>query len=309
MDPRRNPYAPGAGTPPPQLAGRDELIERAAIALDRIRAGRHARSMIFLGLRGVGKTVLLNQIRRDAECSGIIVAQLEAPEDRSLPAMLAPALRAALIKLDRGQAALSASKRAMRALAGFIGALKVKYGDLEIGMDVEAEKGLADAGDLETDLADLLDTIGVAAAERKTAFVLFIDELQYVAEAELAALITALHRTAQNQRPIAMMAAGLPLLAGQSGKAKSYAERLFEFVRLEKLGPDAAKLALIAPAKDEEVDFTDDAITEILKQTEGYPYFLQEWGKHAWDAAQSSPITRADIDIDDALMISEGIDI
>jgi hypothetical protein len=297
MDPRRNPYAPGAGTPPPQLAGRDELIERAAIALDRIRAGRHARSMIFLGLRGVGKTVLLNQIRRDAECSGIIVAQLEAPEDRSLPAMLAPALRAALIKLDRGQAALSASKRAMRALAGFIGALKVKYGDLEIGMDVEAEKGLADAGDLETDLADLLDTIGVAAAERKTAFVLFIDELQYVAEAELAALITALHRTAQNQRPIAMMAAGLPLLAGQSGKAKSYAERLFEFVRLEKLGPDAAKLALIAPAKDEEVDFTDDAITEILKQTEGYPYFLQEWGKHAWDAAQSSPITRADIDI------------
>jgi len=178
MDPRRNPYAPGAGAPPPELAGRDALIERAAIALDRIRAGRHDKSLILVGLRGVGKTVLLNRIQLDAEVRGIHGVRLEAPEDRSLPGILAPSMRAALLKLDRARAATAGGKRALRALAGFIGAMKLKFGDVEVGVDVAAERGLADPGVLDVDLTDLLLAVGAAARERSTAFAIFVDELQ-----------------------------------------------------------------------------------------------------------------------------------
>jgi hypothetical protein len=143
MDPRRNPYAPGAGAPPPELAGRDALIERAAVALDRVREGRHDKSLILIGLRGVGKTVLLNRIQVDAEDRGIHGVRLEAPEDRSLPGILAPSMRVALLKLDRVKAATAGGKKALRALAGFIGAMKVKFGDVEVRVDVDAEKGLA----------------------------------------------------------------------------------------------------------------------------------------------------------------------
>jgi hypothetical protein len=294
MDPRRNPYAPGAGTPPPELAGRDELIERAAIAIDRIRAGRPARGFIFYGLRGVGKTVLLNRIRTGAEARGITTVAIESPEDRSLPAMLGPALRSTLLRLSTVSAVKSKVQRALRALAGFAKAAKVKYEDVEFSLDFDPEQGTADSGDLEADLIDLLRVVGEAAAERDTAVVLFIDELQYVPEAQLAALITALHRAAQAQLPVAMIAAGLPQLVGQSGRAKSYAERLFEFVPLGPLPPDAAHDALVLPAREEEAAFEDGAIAEVLRQTQGYPYFLQEWGKHCWDLADASPITRAD---------------
>lgn len=290
MDPRLNPYAPGAGTPPPELAGRDDLIERAAIALDRIRAGRAARSFILYGLRGVGKTVLLNRIRLDAEARGLTSVKIEAPEERSLPALLAPALRAALLRLDRGKAAKAGTARAMRALAGFAKALKFKFQDIEFGLDIDSEKGLADSGNLDNDLTDLLSSVGAAAAERKTAVVLFIDELQYVPEDQLASLITALHATTQDQLPITMVAAGLPQLVGQSGRAKSYAERLFEFVPIDRLDDEAAKAALTVPAAKERVEYRPDAVSEILRQTLGYPYFLQEWGKHSWDIADASPI-------------------
>ncbi|MEM9618583.1 MAG: ATP-binding protein [Pseudomonadota bacterium] len=295
MDPRRNPYAPGAGTPPPDLAGRDGIIERAAIALDRIRDGRAARSFIYYGLRGVGKTVLLNKIRLDAEARGIATVAMEAPEGRTLPGVLAPALRSALLRLNRGEAAKEGLSRAMRALAGFVNAFKFKYDDVEVGFDFETEKGLADSGDLDTDLADLLSAIGEAAAERKTAFVMFIDELQYVPEEQLAALISALHQTSQRQKPVTMVAAGLPQLLGQMGRAKSYAERLFEFIETTQLEEAAAREALINPAKQEGAQYKDDAIGEILKQTRCYPYFLQEWGKHSWDAAEKSPITIDDV--------------
>lgn len=294
MDPRLNPYAPGAGTPPPELAGRDEVIERAAIALDRIRARRSARSFILYGLRGVGKTVLLNRIRLDAEARAIASVRIEAPEERSLPALLAPALRATLLRLSRGEAAKAGVLKALRALAGFAGALKVKFHDLEIGLDVAPERGLADSGDLDTDLTDLLSTVGAAAAERDTAAVLFVDELQYVAEDQLASLITALHNASQSELPITMVAAGLPQLVGQSGRAKSYAERLFEFVPIDRLDPTAATAALTVPAAKEGVAFEQAAVSEILRQTRGYPYFLQEWGKHSWDVAEASPIRRAD---------------
>jgi len=294
MDPRLNPYAPGAGTPPPELAGRDDLIERAAVALDRIAAGRSARSLILIGLRGVGKTVLLNRIREDAETRGLVSVKIEAPEERSLPALLTPALRGMLLRLDRGQAARAGAQKAMRALAGFARALKVKFQDIEFGLDIESEAGLADSGDLDTDLTDLLAAIGAAAAERGVAAALFIDELQYVPEPQLAALITALHSASQARLPITMVAAGLPQLVGQTGRAKSYAERLFEFVPVDRLDDEAARAALILPAKREGVAFEPAAVEEILHQTLGYPYFLQEWGKHSWSVAAASPIRGED---------------
>jgi len=294
MDPRRNPYAPGAGTPPPELAGRDDLIERAAIALDRIRDRRSARSFILYGLRGVGKTVLLNQIRLDAEARGIASVKIEAPEERSLPGLLAPSLRATLIKLSRGEAAKAGAAKAMRALASFAKALRVKYQDLEFGLDIEPEAGVADSGDLDNDLTELLATVGAAAAERETAVVMFVDELQYVPEAQLASLIMALHSASQSQLPITMVGAGLPQLVGQMGRAKSYAERLFEFAPIDRLDDDAARTALTIPADKEGVTYTAGAVSEILHQTRGYPYFLQEWGKHSWNVATGSPIQQAD---------------
>ena len=290
MDPRDNPYAPGAGSPPPELAGRDEIIERAAVALDRIRAKRAARSLILYGLRGVGKTVLLNKISLDAEARGFAIVPIEAPEERSLPGLLAPALRATLIRLNRGEALLTAASRAFRALGSFVNALKVKYNDIELSTEFGTEKGIADSGDLELDLSDLLSQIGHAGAERGTAVVLAIDELQYVPKEQLAALISALHRISQHQLPVTLVAAGLPQLVGQTGKAKSYAERLFEFTPIDRLDEQAARDALCKPAEREGVKFTDEAIEEILLQTKGYPYFLQEWGKHSWKIAEKSPI-------------------
>ena len=294
MDPRQNPYAPGAGTPPPQLSGRDELIERAAVALDRIRAGRSARSLILYGLRGVGKTVLLNRIRLDAEARGIASVKVEAPEERSLPALLVPALRSTLLRLSRGELLKDSLLTGMRALASFTKALKVKYEDVEFSIDADPETGLADSGDLDTDLTDLVLTLGRAAGDRATAIVLFIDELQYVPEEQLASLIAALHSSSQEQLPITMVAAGLPQLVGRTGDAKSYAERLFEFAPVDRLDDDDARSALTVPASREGVAFNADAISEVLRRTNGYPYFLQEWGKHCWDVAGASPIERHD---------------
>ena len=295
MDPRRNPFSPGAGTRPPELAGRDELLERAAVAIDRIRAGRAARSIVLYGLRGVGKTVLLTTIRNRAEADGIAVVALEAPENRSLPGILVPTLRAGLLKLDRMKGAGDRAKRALRALAGFA-KLKVKYDDLEVALDLEPEEGLADSGDLDADLIDLIVAIGEAARERDTAVVLLVDELQYVPETQLAALIAALHRASQLELPITMLGAGLPQLLGQMGRAKSYAERLFEFVSVGPLDEDAATAAIRVPIEREGEAIEPDGVQAIVRGTEGYPYFLQEWGKHAWDAADASPIDESDVE-------------
>jgi AAA ATPase domain len=294
LDPRKNPYAPGAGYPPPELAGRDDVIERAAIALDRIRDGRAARSFILYGLRGVGKTVLLNRVRVDAEARGFASVTIEAPEERSLPAVLIPALRAALLKLSRGEQIRAALARAMGALASFTSKMKVKYQDIEVAIDFGPQKGIADSGDLDLDLSDLVRTLGTAAKERMTAMALFVDELQYVPEDQLAALIFALHQSSQNQLPVTMVAAGLPQLVGQTGRAKSYAERLFEFIPIDRLDEAAATAALCKPAEAQAVRFANEAVAEILNQTQGYPYFLQEWGKHCWNIAADSPIAVAD---------------
>jgi AAA ATPase domain len=297
MDPVRNPYAPGAGTPPPELAGRDELREIIRIALERSRAGRPAKSILMVGLRGVGKTVLLDRMRDDAEASGIHTIRVEAPESRSLPAILAPQLRQALLRLSRNAQAKALAHRALRGLAGFAKALKVKYQDIEVGFDFEPEPGLADNGDLEHDLQALLEVTGVAAKEADTALAMFVDEMQYVEEEELAALITALHRTAQRRLPVVLVGAGLPQLPGRMGRAKSYAERLFDFPQVGALSGEAARVAIVKPANDQGVNVTDGALRRIIQETHRYPYFLQEWGKHAWDVAVASPITLRDVEL------------
>lgn len=297
MDPVSNPFAPGAGTPPPELAGRDDLRETVRVAIERVRRGLPTKSILMIGLRGVGKTVLLDRMRDDAEAAGIQTVRIEAPESRSLPALLAPQLRQALLRLSRNAQAKDLAQRALRALAGFAKALKVKYEDIEVGIDFGPEAGLADNGDLEHDLQDLLEAAGAAAKKAGTALILFIDELQYVQEDELAALITALHRTAQRRLPVMLVGAGLPQLRGRTGKAKSYAERLFDFPEIGPLGPEAAKVAIDKPAAAEGVKVNADALQLIVQETRGYPYFLQEWGKHTWDTAAASPIKRRDVEL------------
>lgn len=294
MDPRTNPYAPGAGSPPPELAGRGEVLEAAAVAVDRVKARRSEKSVLLTGLRGVGKTVLLNRIANDAEARGVVGVRFEAPEGRALPVALAPQLRRALLALDRGEAAKEHMRRAWSGLAGFIAAARVKSGEIEFRIDARPEPGLADTGDLETDLTDLFRVVGEAAEKRNSAFVLFIDELQYVVNGDLAALIAALHGCQQRQLPVALIGAGLPQLKGKVGEAKSYAERLFAFMEIGKLPRAAAERALRAPAAAEDVRFDDDALRRILRDTECYPYFLQEWGEHAWRIAEASPISGKD---------------
>ena len=221
---------------------------------------------------------------------------MEAPEGRSLPALIAPKLRQALL----GSVASSQPATWLSEVFGRSPdsrrRLKLKYGDIEVGFDLDPETGLADNGDLENDLPQLLDTVGVAARKADTAVALFIDELQYVKEDELAALITALHGCAQQQLPVVLMGAGLPQLRGRSGKAKSYAERLFVYPDVGPLPADAAALAIVKPANNQGVQIEPAAVSRIVQHTRGYPYFLQEWGKHAWDTADASPITLADVD-------------
>ena len=295
MDRRHNPYAPGAGAPPPhELFGRAAIVEDVEVALDRLRLGRSSQHHILVGLRGVGKTVLLDHIERRCEDRGFSCLKIEAPEGRSLPALLVPGLRTALLQLDRGQAAMSMAKRALGGLRNFAAAFKLSYGEIEATI-APADPGLADSGHLDSDLSDLLTMVGEAAAERKTAFVLFIDELQYVPETDLAALVTALHRVSQRRHPMGMVGAGLPQLIGQFGRAKSYAERMFIFDDIGPLDAPFAREAVSVPARDEGVIFDAEAIEDVLKITDRYPYFLQQWSFQAWNVAAASPITAADV--------------
>ncbi len=296
MDPVLNPFCPGAGVPPPELAGRRALRETVRVAVERTRRGMATKSVLLVGLRGVGKTVLLDRMRDDAEASSIQVLRMEAPEGRSLPALLAPQLRQVLLRLSRQAKAKDLAERALRALAGFAKSMKLKFDDIEVGLDFEPELGLADNGDLEHDLQELLEAAGAAAREAATALVLFIDELQYVKEEELAALITALHRCAQRRLPLLLVGAGLPQLRGRMGRAKSYAERMFEFPELGPLLPEDTRLAITIPLQQQGVSVDAQALELIVERTQGYPYFIQEWGKHAWDVADAPPITVQDVE-------------
>ena len=250
----------------------------------------------MVGLRGVGKTVLLHRMREEAKELGVLTLSVEAPEERSLPALLAPEIRQVLLSVSRIKQARNLGQRGLRALAGFASALKVKFDDIEVGFDFDAEPGLADSGDLEYDLRSLLETVGVAAGAGRKALALFVDELQYVREPELAALISALHRLAQRQLPVILVGAGLPQLRARVGKAKSYAEGMFEFPELGPLPPEAARTTITKPVAAEGVEIDPAALRRIVEQSRGYPYFLQEWGKHVWDVAIGSPITIKDVD-------------
>jgi hypothetical protein len=252
----------------------------------------------------VGKTVLLDRMRMDAEAAGIQTLRIEAPENRSLPAILAPQLRLSLLNLSRQERAKDGAQRALRGLAGFASALKVKYQDIEVGLDFDPEPGLADNGDLEHDLQALLEVTGEAARKGETALAMFVDELQYVEEDQLAALITSLHRAAQRQLPVVLVGAGLPQLRGRMGRAKSYAERLFDFPEVGALGRADAELAIAKPVRDEGGEITQEALDGIMRRTEGYAYFLQEWGKHSWAVAEASPITAEDVDAASVLALA-----
>jgi hypothetical protein len=209
--------------------------------------------------------------------------------------MLAPQLRQSLLRLSRSEKARDLAQRALRGLAGFVGALRIQFADIEVGLDLDPEPGLADNGDLEHDLQALFESSGAAAQAASTALVMFIDEMQYVEEDQVAALITALHRTAQRSFPVMLVGAGLPQLRGRMGKAKSYAERLFDFPEIGALGEEAARRAIAKPIHNEGADITDEALELIVAETRGYPYFLQEWGKHSWDTAPESPIDAASV--------------
>ncbi len=305
MDPILNPYAPGAGTQPPELAGRDELRKNALNSLRRVKAGRSGKSIVMVGLRGVGKTVLLDRIREDAEHTGFYTMHIEASEYRSLPSMIAPQLRSTLIKLSRREKSKELAETGLKALASFVSALKTSYHDIEVVLDFSPEPGLADSTELESDLRDLFVAVGNAARADGNCLALFLDEIQYVKENELTALISTLNFIAQRNLPIAVVAAGLPQVLGRLGKAKSYAERMFDFPHVGALQPKDARTAVEKPAMQAGVEFESDAIEEIVSRTEGYPYFLQVWGKYSWDVADESPITHDVVDRASELAVAE----
>ena len=293
MDPIKNPFSPGAGAPPPELVGRDEVLEQTRILLGRVKQKRPEKSILLTGLRGVGKTVLLNEMERIALDDGYRSILIEAHEHKSLGVLLAPHLRRLLYELDRLAGAGDKVRRGLAVLKSFVGAVKVKVDDIEFGLDIDPEIGAADSGDIEIDLPSLFTAVAEAAAERGTCVSILIDEIQYLKQKELSALIMAMHKMQQRQLPLVLLGAGLPILPGLAGESKSYAERLFSFPDIAALSRSDAMKALQDPVQEYAVHFEQDALTEIVDLTQGYPYFLQEWGYQAWNRAESSPIDLA----------------
>jgi hypothetical protein len=285
-----NPFTPGAGTPPPELAGRQEIIDQAEVVLKRIQRGRAAKSFLLTGLRGVGKTVLLNEINHLARQLDYQRIFVEAHENKSLVALIAPQLRSLLYALDRMEGAKEKVRRGLAVLRSFVSNVKLTYDDIPIGIDIEPEKGTADSGDLETDLPELFVIVGEAADSRNACVVILIDELQYFSGKELSSLIMAMHKMQQEGLPIVLIGAGLPMLPRLAGESKSYAERLFDFPEIGPLSEKDSALAISDPIEEEGESITSEAVAEIVRITQGYPYFLQEWGYQIWNLAKESPI-------------------
>ena len=291
MDRVSNPFSPGAGSPPPELVGRNDILEETRVLLGRIKARRPEKSILLTGLRGVGKTVLLNEMERLAQRDGYRSILVEAHEDKSLAALPAPHLRRLLFDLNRMAGASDKVRRGLAVLKSFIGSVKVTVGEVEFGLDIEPERGTADSGDLEVDLPNLLTVLAEAAEERQVQVAILIDEIQYFNQAELSALIMAMHKMQQRQLPLVLMGAGLPILPGLTGESKSYAERLFSFPNIGPLSAADAAKALQDPVMAVGVEFEESALQEIFRLTQGYPYFLQEWGYQSWNHADQSLIT------------------
>lgn len=288
MDEFTNPYRPGAGTRPPALLGRDGLVDHFGVTVRRALAGRPGKSVMPIGLRGVGKTVLLNRFTEIARDEGLSVGFIEASDQGDFRVLLANRLRRILIGLDRGAPGAKAF-RALRILKTFTYQLP---DGARIALDVDALRGEADSGNLSDDLTDLLVAVGEAATDRSTGILLAIDEVQYLSGDELSAVISAIHRTTQLDLPVVLVGAGLPQLPGLSGDAKSYAERLFEFPSIGPLGDEDARAALVIPAQAAGADYSDEALDAVLETAHGYPYFLQEWGYRVWNAA-AGPLIEA----------------
>lgn len=289
-----NPFAPGAGSPPPELAGRKEILNQANLLFERILRQRAEKSLLLTGLRGVGKTVLLNEIQRLAESKDILTILVEAHEDKTLNELLLPNLRKLLFVLDRIEGAKDKIKRGFAVLRSFISTLKLNYDGIPVGLDIEPEKGTADSGDLEIDFPELLMVIAEAAQSRNKVVAILIDELQYLKEKELSALIMGMHKMQQRQLPLVLLGAGLPILPRLAGESKSYAERLFAFPEVGPLSEEHSREALESPVNREGATFSPGALTFIIQWSAGYPYFLQEYGYQCWNLATSYTITSED---------------
>jgi len=290
MNPLLNPFSPGAGSQPPELAGRQEILDQALLTLERVKLGRSERSFFLVGLRGVGKTVVLQKILALATQNEYQACLVEAHENKPLSLLLLPQLRRILFSLDSAAQISSKVKRGLRVLKSFMSGLKLKAYDIEVSLDIDSEVGAADSGDLEADLSQVFLALGEAAQDRGTAVAILIDEMQYLSEKELSALIMAIHQMAQKALPVVVIGAGLPQLVGQAVKSKSYAERLLTYPSLGPLSQEAAEHALQEPVRLQGMEFTSEAIQKIIQATQGYPYFLQEWGYQAWKFAEKSPI-------------------
>lgn len=292
VDPVTNPYAPGAGTTPPELVGRDSTIEAFRVALRRAAAGQSGKSLMPTGLRGVGKTVLLVEFLRIANEEGCAAASVEASDGRSILPSLMPALRKIVVDFNTGEAVKEIARKALRVLKSI--SVTLPHG-IELRINAEPEPGVADSGNLERDLTDLLLAVGEAAAEEGAVVLIAIDEAQYLVADELVAILVALHKTNQRPLPIIVVATGLPQLLAIAGDAKSYAERLFDFPQLGALTASETAEAIQGPAQRQGVTFTPEALEAIYDVTKGYPYFVQLWAQLAWDLADHSPITVSDV--------------
>lgn len=293
MDPIRNPYVPNAGAMPPALPGRESFLDAFATALGRVKIGRSAKSLLPYGLRGVGKTVLLQRFIREAKSAGYHTGLIEADERAPFLPALADQLRRILFALDTPAKVHALAKRAMRVFKSFT--MKAGLEGISLSLGVDAERGFGDSGDVASDLTALFTAIGEAARDQETGVLIAIDEVQYLPEQEFSALIKAIHHVTQESLPVLVVATGLPQVLALAGEAKSYAERLFDFQPVGPLGDDDAREALIEPAATEGVVFEEAAADEIIGATRGYPFFLQEWAYNAWNEAPGPTITLDDV--------------
>ena len=289
-----NPFAPGAGSPPPELAGRSPILEQGSVLCRRILANRSEKSLLLTGLRGTGKTVLLNTMLHHAENLGIRTVFTEAHLEKPLSFLLASQLRTILYDLNRLAGAGNLARRGLAVLVCFVNGLQLSIGEVNLGIDVQPETGTADSGDIETDLPQLFLGVALAAQEKRTAIALLIDEIQFLSKEELSALIMSMHLMQQRQLPLMLIGAGLPVLPQLAGEARTYAERLFSFPEVGPLSPEDSARALQVPVNQLDVHFTDEALDDVFKATQGYPYFLQEWGYQAWNLSES-PVIGVDL--------------
>ena len=294
MDPFINPFAPSAGQRPPEFAGRSKLIDESVLAMRRALANRPFRSIMFLGLRGTGKTVLLNELGKKAKELGFLVSRLEAPEEADLAKLLYPEMKKVMRSLSTVEHAKDLSLRTLGILRNFASIFKIEVAGVDIG--IEPTPGVADTGYLQTDLPELFENIGEAAQMAEKGWAIFLDEVQYLTKQDLSALIVSMHRISQLGYPVIFVGAGLPLLAGLAGEAKSYAERLFMYYNVDALDPKATAEAFEKPLNEAAVQIHPDALSKFVGGTQGYPFLLQQWAACTWDAAPASPITITDLD-------------